>query len=77
MIWGLVPFTMRRTDFVLLPASFEAVILTLKPEREYDTGVPEIIPVVVSNETPSGRLPEMLHVIGVLPFESLRPDEYG
>ena len=72
-----MPLTVRRADFVLLPAPFEAVILSLNPEREYDTGVPEMIPVDVSNVSPSGRVPEMLHVIGVLPLVSLKPDEYG
>ena len=39
--------------------------------------MPEIVPVAVSNDRPCGKFPEMLHVIGVLPFVSLKPEEYS
>ena len=54
------------SDLVLLPAEFDAV--TVNENVPAADGVPLITPVDSLSDKPVGNVPDMLHVMGVVPL---------
>ena len=63
---GLILFTVIVTVVELLPVIFEAVIVYVFV-AEVAVGVPEIIPVDVSNDNPAGKAVFIDQLVGVPP----------